>query len=168
MKFHEIGRIHKLFTTNHLRYRRNWKIVLHFLLLLFCNYICQFCLVRISRLSNEDRRNNYTRLAHCWTPACSGQKCCSRGRGGTRRGYMWRSGTSSWWVSTWWLAGSFLWVHPCVCRLYSSVNCLVLFNKHILHPLIGRLIHLQVSFIHVSFLFYLELCIFFKNVHILG
>ena len=28
----------------------------------FLNYICQFCLVRISQLSNEDRGNNYIRL----------------------------------------------------------------------------------------------------------
>ena len=35
-------------------------------------------------------------------------------------------------------------------------------NKHILHSLIGRQIHLQVSFIHVSFLFYLELCIILR------
>ena len=32
-------------------------------------------------------------------------------------------------------------------------NCLVLFNKHILHSLVGRKIHLHVSFIHVSFSF---------------
>ena len=57
---------------NHFRSRRHWKIVLKFY---FFNYICQFCLVRISQLSNEDRRNNYSRLAHCWTPACSGPKC---------------------------------------------------------------------------------------------
>ena len=90
-------------------------IWLHLWLALIMFYIT----ILSSQLDKEGRPNECIRFAHFWTPACSGHKCSSRGRGGPRRSSMWLSGISSWWASTWRLASSFLYVLMCACRMYS-------------------------------------------------